>query len=533
MCFRRTPMNREGQPRSTIALLVTVVLIVSVVALIASTRPAAPASTTSTSATASKPQGSETATTSQSSTLSTVSTTTSSAISRVADTQSTYTANTTLSSSVTTVTGTNITMTNCNPLGGATMELQVVSDATGMSVKQGAPAVSTVFQSGCNGFEGQSTGTLYFDRVSEGSYGWFDLINNSTHNIAGAYNVTVSYAGSAYSFRAGSYPATTTCATLAVPSGVVTLTSYQFSNYDCAGNLGAWAKNPDYFYAAGGCLFKQVYLRVLSDSDSASVAGAVVTTTYDFADVCNDRPSQSFASFTTTSTEWYAFGDTANSFTVEYGGQTYNVTASQTATSTCVTLSVPSGAVDMTYGVSCAATGSSTTAQSSTTSTSTTVNLSNCNGPPANTLLNPAPKGTVYMKVVNDQGTVITNGTLFVFSSGNQIDGNHLTRSDYCISLGDVNGTGYLQLAVINGTGGAAENSTFLTSGVYDVTLMAGYDQGPGYTATIPTIQVQPNSTIYITVSVPSGVVTIVTSNDVSTAITTTTTSATTVKNGA
>ena len=70
------------------------------------------------------------------------------------------------------------------------------------------------------------------------------------------------------------------------------------------------------------------------------------------------------------------------------------------------------------------------------------------------------------MKVVNDQGTVITNGTLLVSSSGNQTDGSHLTRSDYCISLGDVNGTGYLQLAVINGTGGAAENSTFLTSGV-------------------------------------------------------------------
>ncbi len=229
----------------------------------------------------------------------------------------------------------------------------------------------------------------------------------------------------------------------------------------------------------------------------APVAGAVVTTAYDFAVPCYTSPTpclnpsncgEAFKNFTTTSTEWYAFGDAADSFSVEYGGQTYKVTASQTAGSTCVTLHVPSGRVDITYGASCAsAIGSTVTFAEPSTSTSTTVNLSNCYGPPANTLLNPAPKGTVYMKVVTDQGTVITNGYLFVFSSGNQIDGNHVIRSDYCISLRDVNGTGYLQLAALNGTGGASENSTFLTSGVYDVTLMANYsDQGPGYTASYP-----------------------------------------------
>jgi len=143
-----------------------------------------------------------------------------------------------------------------------------------------------------------------------------------------------------------------------------------------------------------------------------------------------------------------------------------------------------------------------------------------------NTLLNPAPKGSVYMKVVTDQGTVITNGSLLVTQSGNftgSWTGWGLT-AHYCISLGDVNGTGYLQLA---------GNKTFITSGYYNVTLVAGYNnQGPWYRATIPSIQVHPNSTVYVTVSVPSGVVTVVTSNEGSSSVTTTTTSATTIKNG-
>ena len=365
-------MKREGPPRSTLALLVTIVLVVSVIALVASTQqPAAPTSTTST--TASTPQGSETVATSRSSTSSTVS--------RIADTQSTYAA--TVSSSATTPTGTNTTMTICTTPGqrSAALELQVVSDATGMPVQQGAAAVSAVYRTGCAGNGFQESETLYLERVSEGSSGWFDF-----PITLGAYNFTVSYAGHTYLFPGGSYPDSTTCVTLAVPSGVVTLAQYQFSNYDCAGNLGGWAANATY-----RC-FGEVYLRVLSDSDSALVAGAAVTTAYNFAYTCapssfSESPSSScpylscfsgeaFKSFTTTKgTEWYAFGDAANSFSVIYDGQAYNVTASQRAGSTCVTLHVPSGAVDTTYGASCA-TGSSTSAtlQSSTTSgTSTTI----------------------------------------------------------------------------------------------------------------------------------------------------------------
>jgi hypothetical protein len=120
-------------------------------------------------------------------------------------------------------------------------------------------------------------------------------------------------------------------------------------------------------------------------------------------------------------------------------------------------------------------------------------------GGPTNTLLNPAPKGTVYMKVVNDQGTVITNGSLSVTQSGNLTNGERGDTNGYCISMGDVNGTGYLQLGAINMT---LPDRGFIASGYYNVTLVAGYDQGPWYLATIPSIQVNPNSTIYVTVSV-------------------------------
>ena len=173
---------------------------------------------------------------------------------------------------------------------------------------------------------------------------------------------------------------------------------------------------------------------------------------------------------------------------------------------------------------------SPTTAQSSATSTQQLGEILPDCGTPFNTLLNPAPKGTVYLKVVTDNGgTVITNGTLFL------IQGGSFGWMTYCISMSDVNGTGYIQLAPVNFNG--THGGDFITSGYYNVTLWVGsYNPNvtnnppPSYWATIPSIQVQPNSTTYVTVSVPSGVVTMVTSNDGSGAVTTTTTSATTIK---
>ncbi len=93
------------------------------------------------------------------------------------------------------------------------------------------------------------------------------------------------------------------------------------------------------------------------------------------------------------------------------------------------------------------------------------------------------------MKVVTDQGTVITNGSLSVTQSGNLTNGEGAIRH-YCISMGDVNGTGYLRLGAFNQPAGR----TLITSGYYNVTLVAGYEQRPGTVAvilaTIPSIQV-------------------------------------------
>ena len=172
----------------------------------------------------------------------------------------------------------------------------------------------------------------------------------------------------------------------------------------------------------------------------------------------------------------------------------------------------------------------SPTTQSSTTSTSTRLGelVPDCSTL-MNVQLNPATEGAVYMKVVTDQGgTVVTNGTVIVVQDGPFNEGNEESLH-YCINMSAVNGTGYMQLAPLyfNGTAG-------YTSGYYNLTLWVGYDNpnatnnpGPSYWATIPLIQIQPYSTLYITASIPSGVVTVVTSSE-GNSNTTTTTSATT-----
>jgi YVTN family beta-propeller protein len=168
---------------------------------------------------------------------------------------------------------------------------------------------------------------------------------------------------------------------------------------------------------------------------------------------------------------------------------------------------------------------SSTTLESSTATTSTTLgHLVYCDGGGMNASLNTAPKPTVYVKVVTDQGTVITNGTLLVDQLENMTNGEETAH--YCTSLSDVQGTGYVRLADLNQSGSSAN---LITGGYYNVTVVAGLNnQGPWYMATIPSIQLGPNSTVYVTVSVPSGAVTIVTSNEGSSSVTTTTTTATT-----
>lgn len=186
------------------------------------------------------------------------------------------------------------------------------------------------------------------------------------------------------------------------------------------------------------------------------------------------------------------------------------------------TIIVPAG----TWGIT---SNSSTTLRSSTTTISSILGYPvDCEGGGMNTTSNTASKPTVYVKVVTGQGTLITNGSLVVGQLENTTNG--FATSHYCIGLGDVQGTGYVRLADLNQSG---SSSTIITGGYYNVTVVAGLnDQGPWYIATIPFIQIGPDSIIYVTVSAPSGMVTIVTSNEGSNAVTTTTTSATTIKNG-
>ncbi len=211
--------------------------------------------------------------------------------------------------------------------------------------------------------------------------------------------------------------------------------------------------------------------------------------------------------------------------------------ATNTVVATVPLCTFPSGSsVDTSNGdvyVSCQAAVwvISPTTQSSSTSTSTRLGelIPDCSTL-MNVQLNPATEGAVYMKVVTDQGgTVVTNGTVIVIQDGPFNEGNEESLH-YCINMGDVNGTGYMQLAPLyfNGTAG-------YTSGYYNFTLWVGYDNpnatnnpGPSYWATIPLIQIQPDSTIYITASIPSGVVTVVTSSEGNSTVTTTTSATTT-----
>jgi hypothetical protein len=125
-------------------------------------------------------------------------------------------------------------------------------------------------------------------------------------------------------------------------------------------------------------------------------------------------------------------------------------------------------------------------------------------GGPIFKLLTPAQNGSIYLKVVTDQGFVITNngpvdnGTVFVTHTGPAASGG---KADYCLRLGG-NGTGYMELAA---------NDGLPQTGSYNLTLFAGYSEGPGFQGTIPPSTVQPDTIVYVTVSVPSGEVTTMT----------------------
>jgi hypothetical protein len=111
-------------------------------------------------------------------------------------------------------------------------------------------------------------------------------------------------------------------------------------------------------------------------------------------------------------------------------------------------------------------------------------------------LLTPVTNSSLYLRVVTDSGSAVNdNGTVFVTHSQNPGD----ATSNYCLRL-QGNATGYMPLM---------GNDGLPATGSFNMTLLVGYDNGPGYQGTVPAVTAQPNGTVYVTISVPSGTVTV------------------------
>jgi hypothetical protein len=104
-----------------------------------------------------------------------------------------------------------------------------------------------------------------------------------------------------------------------------------------------------------------LWLRIISDSTSTSIAGAEVTATNQPA-FCGSAPetNQTSVMFTTNGTEWYHFNPLFNgaySFAIKYSDEFYFFAAVlRPVSQTCVTLYVPSWRTNITitkYGMGC------------------------------------------------------------------------------------------------------------------------------------------------------------------------------------
>src|ERR1022692_1895626 len=156
-----------------------------------------------------------------------------------------------------------------------------------------------------------------------------------------------------------------------------------------------------------------------------------------------------------------------------------------------------------------------TTAISSPVSTSSNSHPSDYCGSVVFPVLGQQENGSIFLKVATDQGSLVTNGSVLVthtISHGPQIPAN---RTTYCLRL-EPNANGFIELA----------NDGLPQAGIYNLTFAAGYDQGPGIQASVYLFSVQPNTSIYVTVSVPSMEAQIVTSTTGVSIVTTTTTTA-------
>jgi len=119
----------------------------------------------------------------------------------------------------------------------------------------------------------------------------------------------------------------------------------------------------------------------------------------------------------------------------------------------------------------------------------------------------PLQSGPIFLRVVTDQGgALVKNGT--VYASHRLSVSDWQGSADYCLALSyDTNSTGYMDIAdaTVGMPGGMP------VGGVYNYTLVAQYGANQSSRIVIPDIVVQSNMTTYLTVSVPSGQVTVTT----------------------
>ncbi len=115
-------------------------------------------------------------------------------------------------------------------------------------------------------------------------------------------------------------------------------------------------------------------------------------------------------------------------------------------------------------------------------------------------LQTPLPRGPIYMRVITDQGAIVTNGTVFASNRAGVTDWQG--SDNYCVYLSaDTNATGFMQVT----------ETLFGQGGVYNFTVVANYGANQSARVAIPDIVVQPHTVSYLTVSIPSGQVTMVT----------------------
>jgi hypothetical protein len=132
----------------------------------------------------------------------------------------------------------------------------------------------------------------------------------------------------------------------------------------------------------------------------------------------------------------------------------------------------------------------------------------------------PVASGPIYLKVVTEQGSVVTNGT--VYASQRLSSSDWQGSADYCLAMSyDTNSTGYMQVGAPADVEYGGDGLS-LYGGVYNYTVIAQYGANQSSRVAIPDIVVQPNATTYVTILVPSGQVTTTTCSQGNSCTTTT-----------